>query len=265
MEQQINYRETVIHFSDHGEGRALVFLHGYLLSHRIWLDFTRPLERDYRVICVDLPGHGDSGLMADVSSMEIMAETTEAVLDSLGVERAVVFGHSMGGYAALALLEKRPELFSALVLFHSHPNADSPEVRNKRDREVLLVEQGHKNLLFSQSIPNMFANDRLAEHQRELNFCKSLATSMSDKAVTAAILGLKARPDRTSVLANAPCPCLLIAGKKDNFIPFQEVALQIELPVHAMVLVAEETGHMGFFEETEKIRDGIIQFLKSAW
>lgn len=262
MIHDIKYRNSTIRYSDFGKGPVLVFLHGYLLTHEVWKDFARPLTDEFRVIRIDLPGHGNSGLLNQVSTMEVMAGCVEIVMSYLEINKAVFFGHSMGGYAALALLEKRPDLFAGISLFHSHTLADSKEVKEKRDREVKLVEEGHKNLLVSQSVPNMFASSRLSEHQSQLKFCIQLAKEMDNQAVKAAILGLKARPDRSDVLAQAPCPCLQIIGRLDNFISYDEVSMKTVLPLGSERLIAEKSGHMGFFEEPDFIREGIRQFLK---
>ncbi len=262
MIQTIQYRNSPIRFSDKGQGHPLVFLHGYLLSLDVWQEFVEGFVSDYRVICIDLPGHGGSEIVEEVSTMEIMGETVEAVLKHLSISKAVFFGHSMGGYATLALLNRRPDLFTAISLFHSHTRADGDEVKQKRDREVKLIDRGHRSLLVSQSIPNMFANDHLSENQESLEMCKRIAREMNDQSVKAAILGLRARPDRTELLANAKCPCLQIIGKKDNFIPYEEVSLKTILPAGSERLIADETGHMGFFEQPEFFQNGILQFLK---
>jgi len=261
MIKTIQYRGASIRFSDAGEGEALVFLHGYLLSLDVWQKFVAPLTANYRVVCIDLPGHGKSGLVEPVSTMEIMADTVIAVLNSLMISKAVFFGHSMGGYATLALLQKRPDVFKGISLFHSHTLPDNEEVKIKRDREVKLIDKGHKNLLVSQSIPNMFASDLLEKHNKSVQACKQLAKDMGDNEVKAAILGLRSRPDRSKLLSMAPCPCLNIIGRKDNFISFDEVAMKTDLPSDSARLIAENTGHMGFFEEPEFIRTGILQFL----
>jgi len=262
MIKLIEYNGVPIRFSDSGQGAALVFLHGYLLSLEVWQDFVSEFVSDYRVICIDLPGHGGSGLPAEVSTMEVMADAVEAVLKHLNISKSVFFGHSMGAYTALALLEKSPDLFNALVLFHSHTLADNEEVKNKRDREIKLISKGHRNLLVSQSIPNMFANDHIADNLEALELCKRIARQMSDESVKAAILGLKARPDRSKLLAEASCPCLSIIGKKDNFISFENVSMKTILPQHSERLIIENVGHMGFFEQPEIIRKGIRHFLK---
>lgn len=262
MIKTIQYRNASIRFSDTGEGKALVFLHGYLLSLEIWSDFVAPLTSRYRVICIDLPGHGLSGLIEPISTMEIMADSVIAVLKSQNISDAVFFGHSMGGYASLALLAKRPELFNGIVLFHSHTLADNEEVKTKRDREVRLIDQGHKNLLLSQSIPNMFASDLIENQKDKVEVCKQLAQKMGDKEVKAAILGLRSRVDRSELLCSATCPCLNIIGRKDNFISFEDVAMKTQLPAGSDRIIAKDTGHMGFFEEPDFIRTGILQFLK---
>lgn len=257
----LDFNGVPIRYSNEGQGPALVFLHGYLLSSEIWKEFVRPFVPQYRVVCVDLPGHGGSGVVGDCSSMELMAESVETVLDHLNISQAVFFGHSMGGYAMLALLEKRPELFLGLSLFHSHTLNDSAAVQEKRDREIHLIEEGHRQLLLSQSIPNMFATDFIDQNQEALDLCKQIAREMDDAAVIAAIRGLRARPNRSKVLENSPVPCLSLIGAKDNFISLEEVALKTALPPGSERLIGYNTGHMGFFEEPELFRKGIHQFL----
>lgn len=261
MIKLIEFNGIPIRFSDFGQGETLVFLHGYLLSLEVWQDFVSGFISDYRVICIDLPGHGGSGLPAEVSTMEVMGDAVEAVLGYLDISKAVFFGHSMGGYAALALLDKRSDLFSALVLFHSHTLADGEEVKDKRDREIKLIDKGHRSLLVSQSIPNMFANDHIAENLKALELCKLIAKRMDDQSVKAAILGLRARHDRSKLLAQAPCSCLNIIGRKDNFISYEAVSMKTILPLDSERLIAENAGHMGFFEQPELIQKGIHQFL----
>ncbi|MBT3243876.1 MAG: alpha/beta hydrolase [Bacteroidetes bacterium] len=261
MIQTIDYNKTSIRYSAKGEGVPLVFLHGYLLSLDVWLDFTSELSHDYRVICIDMPGHGESGLPSEISSMELMADVVKKVLDHLRIDSAVIFGHSMGGYAALALLGAHPEVFKAIVLFHSHTLADSEEVKKKRDREIKIIEKGQRKLLVVQSIPNMFASDTLSVFDNELKLCQNLAKKMDDQAVIAAIRGLRSRPERSELLRNAAVPCLNIIGRKDNFIDFEKVAMATELPLGSDRLILENAGHMGFYEDSENALAGIRQFL----
>lgn len=255
--------DVPVMYDDSGKGDALVFLHGHLESLEIWGSFTRELESAYRIIRIDLPGHGGTGTFGPVSGMEIMAETVVDVLERAGINKAVIIGHSMGGYSALAALEYYPEIFRAICLFHSHTLPDKPEVAINREREIKIIKRGQKRLLVNQNIPNMYATDNLEKFHDSVQFSKRIAHELTDDGVIAAIRGLKARPDRSLILKNASVPCLNIIGKKDNYIPFGDVSLRTELPAGSMQLILEDSGHMGFIEEAHKAREGIIQFLNS--
>ncbi|MCD6346278.1 MAG: hypothetical protein J7L96_02535, partial [Bacteroidales bacterium] len=154
-----------------------------------------------------------------------------------------------------------PEVFKAIILFHSHTLADNEEVKKKRDREIRIIDMGQRKLLISQSIPNMFATDTLSDFEGELELCKNLARRMTDEAVKAAILGLKTRHDSSELLEHAGVPCLNIIGRKDNFIHFEEVSMATKLPKGSERLILKEAGHMGFFEDSENALAGIVHFL----
>ncbi|MFO7719364.1 MAG: alpha/beta fold hydrolase, partial [Gillisia sp.] len=104
----LNYENTPIFYSTKGTGNPLVFLHGFLESTKIWEPFIEKLSAKRQVICIDLPGHGKSGNISDIHTMELMADAVHAVLKHLRIEQVSLVGHSMGGYVSLAFLEKFP-------------------------------------------------------------------------------------------------------------------------------------------------------------
>jgi len=120
-----------------------------------------------------------------------------------------------------------------------------------------------KRLLVSQNIPNMYASDNLEKFQDAVRFSMKIAHTLTAEGITAAIRGLKSRPDRSAILEGADVPCLNIIGKKDNYIPFEEVSMATALPPGSARLILENSGHMGFIEEAENAREGIIQFLNN--
>ena len=245
-----------------GSGAPLLFLHGYLESSAIWTPFATAFAgKGYKVICIDLPGHGKSGVPGESASIDEMANAVIRVLDHLGLKRVFLIGHSMGGYTALSLLEHHPSRLSGLSLFHSHPLADSEMVVQKRLREIRIVEEGHSNLLVQQNIPNMFAEDNLPLFSRELRFTQRIARQTPDNGIIAAIRGLMTRPDRSAVLAASAVPCLQIIGRKDKYIPFEEVSMKIQLPEGSERLILDHSGHMGFFEEKARAFEGLLGFI----
>ena len=86
---EIKYRDIFINYSVEGRGNTLVLLHGFTESLEIWDEFSAEISLDFRVVCVDLPGHGKSGSFGDMHTMEFMADCVKAVLDKEGIMKAV--------------------------------------------------------------------------------------------------------------------------------------------------------------------------------
>jgi len=261
MEGNVKFKNANLHYRDDGKGNAIVLLHGYLESMDIWGSFRDELTRYCRVITIDLPGHGKSDSVSETHTMEVMADAVEIVLNHLDIGRAVITGHSMGGYVTLAFAEIFPEKTAGYCLFHSHGFADSEEKKANRDREIELVESGKKIQIFKINIPRAFANDSLRRFSDEVERSGKIALSTNEEGIVCALKGMKARPDRRKVLMESVVPVLIIAGKKDNYIPFGVYEQHFNLAPKSDVLILENSGHMGFIEEKEKSLEGILKFL----
>ena len=131
-----SFRGGEINYSDSGKGNTIVLLHGYLESSEVWNGFETRLAEFFRVVSIDLPGHGLSSVYGEVHTMEFMATAVKEIVDSLNIKKVFLTGHSLGGYVALAFLELYPDNLSGYCLFHSQPFADPPAVIEKRRREI---------------------------------------------------------------------------------------------------------------------------------
>jgi pimeloyl-ACP methyl ester carboxylesterase len=265
MEGRVKFKDANLHYRDEGKGKSVVLVHGYLESMDIWGSFKDELSRSYRVITIDLPGHGRSDTVCEIHTMEVMADAVEIVLNHLDIGRTVVIGHSMGGYVTLAFAEIFPEKTAGFCLFHSHGFADSEEKKSNRDREIELVESGKKIQILKINIPRSFANDNLQRFSDEVRKSGEIALTTRDKGIVCALKGMKARPDRRKVLMESAVPVLIVAGKKDNYISFGIYEQHFNLAPKTNVLILENSGHMGFIEEKEKSLDGILKFLNKVY
>ena len=265
MISTITYHDASIRFSDLGKGDPVVLLHGYLESLDIWESFTEDLAEHYRVIAVDLPGHGASDIFSTIDTMAVMADTVKHVLDQLDIGRAVLVGHSMGGYATLAFEEIFPEITLGYVLFHAHALADTDDKRLNRDREITLVKEGKKMQFINVNIPNAFASENVQKLATEVDRARNIALNTQDRGIICALEGMKARPDRQHVLKESMVPVLIVAGKKDNYIPFDVYEQHFGLATETDTLVLGKSGHMGFIEEKEKSLTGILKFLDKIY
>jgi pimeloyl-ACP methyl ester carboxylesterase len=91
----VEYHNHPISYKDEGSGPAIVLLHGFMESLQIWDDFAGKLSKSFRVLRIDLPGHGKTPVMEEVHKMSLMAETVKTVLDALEIDNCVMVGHSM--------------------------------------------------------------------------------------------------------------------------------------------------------------------------
>ena len=243
------FRGGKIHYSDTGKGTAVILLHGYLESMEVWDGFETSLSGEFRVISVDLPGHGLSDIYGEVHSMEFMAEAIKGLLDFCEVKSGFLVGHSLGGYVSLAFLELFPEYMSGFCLFHSQPMADTPEAIEKRKREIAIVKAGKKELMYPDNIMRMFATANLEKFSNSIERSKEIASRIPGEGIIAILNGMIVRPSRLQLMEEGRRPCLWILGSMDNYIGCEAIMERVKLPSNAETVILEASGHMGFIEE----------------
>jgi pimeloyl-ACP methyl ester carboxylesterase len=257
------YKGREIYYNSRGNGNPVVLVHGYLESSEVFDSFAEKLSADFRVISIDLPGHGLSDVYSLVHTMEFMATAIKELLDNLKISKAFICGHSLGGYVALAFLELFPERLSGYSLFHSHPLADSNEAIEKRHREIAIVKAGKKDLMYPDNVTRMFASINLEKFQDALQRSKDIASKIPGDGIIAVLNGMIQRPARVSIMEEGRVPCLWILGLMDNYIPCEPIQEKVKLPSNAKVVVLKNSGHLGFIEEEDLSVEIITKFLKT--
>ncbi len=263
MKGLFEYKNSVINYSDEGRGEAIVLLHGYLETLEIWNSFAKRLAEKFRVIAIDLPGHGRSDIFSETHTMEFMADVVNELIMSLKINRFFLAGHSLGGYVALAFAELFPGELSGYCLFHSHPFADSPEALVKREREINLVKAGKKDLMYPDNVAKMFATSNLEKFSGELQRSKNIASSIPGEGIIAVLKGMMARPSRQQVMEDGRIPCLWILGAMDNYINYEQIQAGLIIPFNTRIVILKNSGHLGFIEEEELSVRTIVDFINS--
>jgi len=264
MENKLDFKGATIKIVDESSGVPVVLLHGYLESSEIWKSFSDELKQYFRIIRIDLPGHGESGILHKIQTMEQLAEAVRFILDALFIDRCVLIGHSMGGYVTLAFKELYNERLLGFSLFHSTPFPDTLEKKLSRDKEIELVKQNKKDLIINTNVSKVFADDNLDILQEDVERVKEIARKTSDEGIIATLEGMKLRPDRYEIIKKSNIPFMLILGKKDNHIPFENMISRIEVNQMGELNVLENSGHIGFIEEPEKSADMIKSFVQKC-
>lgn len=249
-----------VYYKINGEGNPVVLIHGYLETSEVWGDFAFELSSKYKVISVDLPGHGKSELYDSPYTMCKYAESVNAVLEHEKIEKAFIVGHSMGGYVAMAFAENYPEKLKALCLFHSHPFGDSEEKKQARNITIGEYKAGKKEQIIKAHTQNLFAKENIKIFEKEIEKVYTTANKIEISGIIASLKSMRDRKDRCNILKALGAPFLLIHGDKDNFI-LNGTVQKIEFPKEYMVQILKESGHAGFIEEKDlsiKILSGFL-------
>lgn len=253
------YKNSTISYTDSGNGTAIVLLHGFLENKKMWTSYVDLFSEKHRVITIDLLGHGKSDSLGYVHSMEDNANVVREVLKHLNIEKATILGHSMGGYVGLAFAELFPNNIDKLVLLNSTSKADSHEKKINRNRAIKAVKQNYANFV-SLAIGNLFSENNRTRLADEIEKVKDQALKTPLQGIVASLEGMKIRKDRESILQKNQFPVLLILGKKDPVLNYEESISQIENTTAK--LVSFEDGHMSQIENKEELQTILSAFFE---
>jgi len=140
-----------------GTGPCLVLLHGFPQSGVLWQKVWGALSESFTVIAPDLPGVGGSSFSGRALTMEKMAESVKLILDAEHISEAVIAGHSMGGYVAMAFAELYPKTLQGLCMVHSLATADDEDKKENRRKAIRLIGKGGREAFIKQMMPGLFS------------------------------------------------------------------------------------------------------------
>lgn len=255
----VKFKETTVFYTDTGKGNSVVLLHGFLENNTMWNTVVEKISKRNRVICIDLLGHGKTGSIGYIHSMEEMAEAVKTVLQELKIRRAIFIGHSMGGYVALAFAEKYPKNVKGLCLLNSTSQADSEERKKLRLRANEMAKENYETLV-KMSIGNLFAEQTREQFSEVIDKIRIEALKTPVRGYIAASEGMRLRENKEEVLQTID-KRLMIAGKQDSILSYESVVKESNRT--NTPLVELPNGHMSHIEAKEELLEALTNFVKS--
>jgi pimeloyl-ACP methyl ester carboxylesterase len=258
--KKVKLSTGTVSYMDKGKGEAIVLLHGFCGSSGYWEKVIPKLAENFRVIAPDLPGHGESGQMAEGYFIETIADHFKNFLQKLELDKVTMFGHSLGGYITLAFVKKYSEVLNGFSLIHSTAHPDSEEAKKARVANAEKVEQEGIEVLIDGLVPKLFSPDNTARNAEDIQRAKEIGYKTSLEGAIGALLAMKERPAANSVLEETSLPVLLVAGEKDQIIPSEKTFSVSRENIRQELI--EDAGHMGMYENPEKLVAVMKRFLK---
>lgn len=251
-----------VHFWEKGAGQPLVLIHGYCETSNMWSEFADSLSGEFRIICPDLPGCGNSPIQGDQITLEEVAVILEEWMEENQLVKPIVIGHSLGGYVTLALTELMGNKLSGIGLFHSTAYADDQDKKDTRNRTITFLKKNGVEKFVTSFVPPLFPEHRRKELAEEINQAIEEAKRCSLDGLVAFAGAMRDRKERTETLKSFQGPKLLIAGTEDGAVKIEASRSQKDLFSNYVEL--EGVGHMGMVEEKEKTLELIRNFALSC-
>ncbi|MCC7358649.1 MAG: alpha/beta fold hydrolase [Anaerolineales bacterium] len=254
----------LVAYTDEGEGRPLLLLHGFPLSRRLWRPQVADLAATTRVLAPDLRGHGQSDVTAGPYSVEQYADDAARLLDALNVTQPVIVaGLSMGGYIALAFQRRHPQRVAGLILAATRAGADSAEGKAKRDEAAAAARAHGARAIVDAMLPKMLAPRTYQTRPDLVAEARALMAPTKVTGIVSALAALRDRPDATKQLATIRQPVLVLHGSDDQLIaPSEAEAMTRALPNSRLALLAGG-GHLLNLEQPAAFNAAVRTFAAS--
>lgn len=252
-----------IGYDDQGDGQPVVLLHGFPHDRTLWTAQRVALAPQARCIVPDIRGFGHSSTHGPYS-MDQYADDVAALLDYLGIERAVVCGLSMGGYIAMAMWRRHPNRVKALVFCDTRAGTDTDDAKQRRDELAVMVKYGGTRVITDAQITGMVGATTRERRPEVMAALRAMMGRQSAAGVIGALQALRDRPDSRETLRSISVPSLVIVGEDDVLTPIKDArGIAEALPSAARVRleIIAGAGHVPCLERPAATTHALSDFL----
>ena len=254
---------TEIDYDARGTGPALLFLHAFPLGLFMWDGQAEAFSGDHRVVRFDARGFGGTPADETPLTMDQIADDGAALLGLLGIEKAVVAGCSMGGYAAFAFARRHPERLEGLVLQDTRAGADTEDARAYRATLAAKVLEEGPRAAADAFLPKLVGETTRRDNPALVAQLGERILATPASGIAQALLGLGARPDSTETLEHIGVPTLVVVGEEDVLTPPSEAKKIAGGIAGSRLEVIPRAGHLSNLENPEAFDAALRGFLGS--
>ena len=258
---QTTVQGRVVGYKESGQGAPLVLIHGYPLRCSMWKAQLEAFSSMAHVIAPDLRGFGESENVPGTGDINFYADDIRELLDSMGVhEPAVIAGHSMGGYVAMAYLRRYPSHVRALILANTKATPDTTEGKAGRDRNIAIAKDKGAEAIAEGMLPKLFSPKTYTSNPELVEHAKEMMLKATVPGIIAALEAMRDRPDSTGTLLEYGSPTLVVAGADDQLMPMAEQETMKEASHDGTLVVVPDAGHLTMMEQPAAFNKAIMDF-----
>lgn len=255
---------SLLHYVESGQksSPAVVLVHSLATHGEVWAHQVPAWSVSFRVVCVDLPGHGRSAAPPGGMSLADMADQVIAVLDHLHIDKAAFVGISLGGMVTQAAVLNHPHRVSAMVIAHAGARTDAT-VREIWDQRIEQFEAGGIENLARPTLERWFPRAFSESSPMTMEWMAGLIEATNPRGYVLAIRAIQ-ELDHLDRLPNVKTPTLVVAGEADAAVPSAVASAVAHRIPNAELQLLEDTGHIGNVQQSVVFTETVGKFLLEA-
>ena len=248
-------------YRDQGKGSPLVFIHAFPLSKVMWQPQVDALEDFYRVITIDLRGHGESDTVLWNDTLDNYAADVIDLLDDLGISQAIFIGLSMGGYVLFSIYRNYANRVKAMVLADTRAQSDSEEGKAGRRSMAQMAFNDGASAIADLMLPKLLTPSTMKHHPKIVEQVRQMVLQTPTSGIIFDLLAMAARPDSTDLLRTISCPTLVIVGEEDQATPVAESQYLTNRIPNSTLVTIPAAGHLSNYEQPAAFNQALRTFL----
>jgi pimeloyl-ACP methyl ester carboxylesterase len=251
--------QGIVHYEVFGRGRPVILLHGWLGSWGLWQETMACLGRSYRTYALDFWGFGESGKKRDTYAVQDFVSLVTQFMDQLGIARAPLVGHSMGGTVSLSVAIQDPDRVSSITVIGSPVVGTSLSLLLKLFGRRAIARLVYHNLWMFQHSYRLLA----PFYCRDPRWADMMDRDISKLTLESFLMSIASLrcTDLRPALGQVPVPVMGMYGQRDIVVsPRQWKPLNEGIP-HARVEIFPKAGHFIMLDEPKAFMDILQNFL----
>jgi pimeloyl-ACP methyl ester carboxylesterase len=257
---QVRVNGISLAYSDRGAGLPLLFLHAFPLNRTMWTPQEEALSSRFRVITVDLRGHGESDAPLWRYTLDQAADDVRALMDHLSLRQAVLVGLSMGGYILFAFYRRYADRVTGLVLADTKAQADTAEGREGRFQMAQVAYRKGPAAIADLMIPKLLSPATVERRPDLVRTVRAMIEGNQVSGIAGDLMAMAERPDSVPFLGEIACPAHIIVGELDHATPPSDATVMAGRIPGARLTVIPQAAHLANLEQPDLFNRIVLEF-----
>lgn len=251
-------------FNDQGTGFPIIFLHAFPLNRTMWVEQEKALSSQFRVVTIDLRGHGESDAPLWHYTLDQAADDVIGLLDYLSIRQAIFVGLSMGGYVLFALYRKHADRVKGLVLADTRAQADTTEGKEARFQMAQTAYQNGPSAIADTMIPKLLSPASVQTNPELVRRVRRMIEGNQISGIAGDLMAMAERPDSVPLLKQITCPTQILVGDLDLPTPPSDAKLMADRIFNAHLAIIQGAAHLSNLEQPSPFNEVIRSFVANV-